>query len=250
MIHKMKKTIGKMLPRSLYNIIGVVFYGNIKYNEDMLITTHTCNFREEKDFIKAKEISQKETDFYLQIDWRLHTILWAAKHCSNLEGDFVECGVNQAFFMRAIVDYIDFNNLDKKIFLLDTYEGIPLDTVMEGEDNGHIKDNFFPGTYEGVKHSFRNYKNVEIIKGIIPDTLPLVKTDKIAFMSIDLNNAKPEIDSMRYFWDRVVKGGIIILDDYAYSKDYKFQREEWDKLSHEMNFTILTLATGQGMIIK
>src|SRR5882672_10236380 len=44
----------------------------------------------------------------LHIEWRVHVLLWAAQHASELQGDFVECGVNTGMYSLAICEYLDF----------------------------------------------------------------------------------------------------------------------------------------------
>ena len=65
--------------------------------------------------------------------------------------------------------------------------------------------------YEQVKNTFSGFSNVEIIKGAIPDTLSEVKTEKVSFLSIDMNAVKPEVAALNYFWDKMVSGGLIIF---------------------------------------
>ena len=205
-------------------------------------------------------VSLVKTGYEGEIDWRLHTALFFAKYCSTLEGDFVECGVDRGFLSRAIVSYIDFNNLNKNFYLLDTFEGIPLDDLTEREKklSPHIKKDidgeydksYFEGTYENVKKAFNDYKRVVVVKGRIPEILSKIKSKRIAYVSIDMNNAYPEIEAAKFLWDRIIKGGIILLDDYAYSNRYIEQRIAFDKFAKEKEVEILTLATGQSLIIK
>ena len=42
----------------------------------------------------------------------------------------------------------------------------------------------------------------------------------------------------------------MLLDDYAYSKQYHLQKQAIDKLGSTLNLSVLTLPTGQGLIIK
>jgi len=65
-----------------------------------------------------------------------------------------------------------------------------------------------------------------------------------------MNCAKPEIEAINYFWDKIEKGGMILLDDYANNRLFELQRKEFDKFADEKGIGILTLATGQGLIIK
>jgi hypothetical protein len=251
-IRKILESFRKILPLQIENLIVVLFYKGMQYNEDGIITMHVPGFRKQRKFFEAKQIAKRETEYGGDIDWRLHTVLWAAEHCSDLEGDFIECGVDTGFLMRSVIEYVNFGNLKKNMYLMDTFEGIPQEYVTDDEKkiNYQTYNNKYSGKYDKVIRLFGKYNNVKIIKGKIPETLKKVKSNKIAFISIDLNNAYSEIEAMKYFWKRVVKGGIILLDDYAYSTSFNIQRREWDKLSKQLGFKILTLATGQGMIIK
>ena len=67
---------------------------------------------------------------------------------------------------------------------------------------------------------------------------------------MDMNNAFAEIKCIEYFWDKIVKHGVVLLDDYAYSAQFKEQKKSWDEFAKEKNIEILTLPTGQGLLIK
>ena len=43
-------------------------------------------------------------------------------------------------------------------------------------------------------------------------------SDKVAYLSIDMNSTIPEIAAAEYFWPKMVNGGVMILDDYGFSK--------------------------------
>jgi O-methyltransferase len=90
---------------------------------------------------------------------------------------------------------------------------------------------------------------VQIIKGVVPDTLAQVKAEKICYLSIDMNNAAPEIAAAEHFWDRLVSGGIIILDDYGWAKQIN-QKIAFDKFADKRGVSPLSLPTGQALIIK
>jgi O-methyltransferase len=102
--------------------------------------------------------------------------------------------------------------------------------------------------YEQVKETFKDF-NVEIIKGAVPDTLPLVKSDKICFLSMDMNCVQPEVDALNYFWDKMVSGGMIVLDDYGYPGCID-QKLAHDAFAKSKNVMVLSLPTCQGLIVK
>jgi CTP synthase (UTP-ammonia lyase) len=59
----------------------------------------------------------------------------------------------------------------------------------------------------------------------------------------------PEIAAAEFFWPRMSLGGIIILDDYGW-QGFDEQRLAFDKFAKEKNVPILSLPTGQALIIK
>ena len=45
-------------------------------------------------------------------------------------------------------------------------------------------------------------------------------------------------------------GGVILLDDYALSKQFALQKQMIDDLGRDLNFSVINLPTGQGLILK
>lgn len=203
------------------------------------------------DFIKAEKAGAA-TGSWAKIQWRVHTILWAASHCKNIEGDFVECGTNKGGYAKAICEYLDFKNINKTFYLLDTFEGLD-ETLLTNSEKEAGKKEYFRAAYsdcfDEVQETFSSEPNVKLIKGSVPGTLVQVPSEKISFLSIDMNNVNPEIAAMDFFWDKLSKGGIIVLDDYAYVT-YNFQHEAHDNWAKKKGIKILSLPTGQGLIIK
>src|SRR5690606_2246179 len=140
----------------------------------------------------------------------------AAQHAAHLEGDFVECGVDTGGYSRAVIEYIQFQNEKRTFYLLDTFNGLVEEYLTDAEKARGISRNYvhYPETYEYTKSVFQDFENVQLIRGPIPDTLVQVQATKIAYLSIDMNNVVPEIAAAEYFWDKLVSGAIIVLDDY------------------------------------
>lgn len=232
-------------------LLATHFHGVITYDTDGLTTSNNCDFIKEPRFAKAYSVAAATNpwpNFTLQ--WRTYIVCWLADHVKNLEGDFVECGVNTGAYSRAIIDYIDFQSLEKKFYLLDTFEGLVPSQITEEEMNAGIRNYIgnYRSVYEEVKQTFTSF-NVKIIKGMVPDTLPQCKAKKICYLSIDMNVTEPEIAAMNYFWDSIVEGGIVILDDYGFPQHIN-QKLAFDKFAKEKGVTVLSLPTGQGIIIK
>jgi O-methyltransferase len=228
----------------------------LTFSEDLLYTYHNADFINDTLFIESYNLG-KATDKHgvllknYDIRWRIHVLCWAAYHCTHLEGDFVDCGVNTGIFARSIINYTNFKSTGKKYYLLDTFSGMDPAYSTEKEllrhqEIGYDRQNQL---YEDVKETFKEF-NVEIIKGAVPATLSLVKSKKISFLSIDMNCVLPEIEALNFFWERMASGGMIILDDYGYANSTNDQKEAHDKFAKSKGIMILTLPTCQGLIIK
>jgi hypothetical protein len=76
-----------------------------------------------------------------------------------------------------------------------------------------------------------------------------VDANPVAFLHLDMNCAYPEIEALRYFWPRISSGGIVLLDDHA-RKDYEHLGDAMDALMRSLNTEIVSLPTGQGVIVK
>src|SRR6516225_1322604 len=76
-------------------LVSMHFHGPITYDTDGLTTSNNCDFIKEPRFVKAYAFAAATNpwpNFTLQ--WRTYIVCWFADHVKNLEGDFVECGVN------------------------------------------------------------------------------------------------------------------------------------------------------------
>jgi O-methyltransferase len=226
----------------------------LTYAQDLLFTYHNADFMKDPLFIETynlvKEIDAGHLLKDYDIQWRIHVLCWAASHAKNLEGDFVDCGVSTGLFARGVIHYVDFPKLNKKYYLLDTFCGMDprYSSPYEMQRNEIIGYGKRKGVYEKVKETFAGF-NVEIIKGAIPDTLSQVKTEKVCYLSIDMNCVLPEIAALEFFWDKMVGGGVIILDDYGYPGCIE-QKIAHDAFAKSKNVQVLSLPTCQGMIIK
>jgi hypothetical protein len=190
-----------------------------------------------------------DTPSDLHIEWRVAICLWAAWHAKNLPGDFVECGVNTGIFARAICKYIDFNASGKRFYLFDTYEGIPSEQAEPGfeSDVAHSNALYYFDTWNLVQRNFAEFSNARPIRGRVPEILSTVEIDKVAYLSIDMNIPLPEIAALKHFWPKLVTGGIVVFDDYGFSK---LQRDALDELTAQWGLKIWLLPTGQGILLK
>ncbi len=227
------------------------------YAEDGLISQHITPFMADKKFLdsynKGKKLGALD-GHPSDIHFRAYIACWASKYALNLDGDFLECGVGKALLSKTIVEYLDFKTIQKKFYLFDTYQGIPCDVGINDVENNNIeflnKAHFNEDYYHKVSQFFKGYDNVILCKGRIPDSFDGVPIQRLAYISIDMNNATAEMAAINYLWEFLVVGGVIVLDDYAYGVEFLAQKEAWDNFAKKIGTPILTLPTGQGLLFK
>jgi hypothetical protein len=258
------KRFYSLLPRSLRTRIyfqrlvfqGLPIIAKPTFAEDGLISQHLVEFLDDPKFVRA--YAQGKATGALDnhpgdIRFRAYIACWAATQAMTLDGDFVECGVGQGLLSKTIVEYLDFSKVSKHFFLFDTYAGIPLEKVKhsELENVQFLNEIHFTRPYlEKVSVLFSDFPNVKLVQGILPESIDKQDIGAISYLSIDMNNAESEIETVRILWERITKGGVILIDDYSYGPEYLEQKRAWDVFALSKKISILTLPTGQGLIIK
>lgn len=251
----MKDLLRRVMPASLKKwvkdqILHDQPVPNWTYAEDGLCTMHLADFLHDPAFQKAYAAA-KATGAWPEGDlrWRVYTALWAARQAWKLEGDFVECGVYRGGLATAILTDLDWQAAPQRSFyLLDTFHGFPPEQRILAADvhRNDYTDNVWPQ----VQAHFQQFKAAKLIRGTIPATLSQVATSKVAYLSIDMNCAEPEVAALDHFWPKLVPGAIVLLDDYAFAEPYRRQKEAIDRWAAPLSIPILSLPTGQGLIIK
>lgn len=176
------------------------------------------------------------------IIWRRYILAMAGFHCSHLEGDFVECGAYEGVGAKTVLDYLGGPTFAKKFWLYDIFEHSP-------EMVNHAMPAHGPNLFEQVQQRFQDYPNVAIFRGLIPTVFEQGLPEKIAYLHIDLNQAPAEIATLDRLFERVVPGGMIILDDYEmfFYRDQKFAEDNW---FNQRGYKVFPLPTSQGFVIK
>lgn len=151
------------------------------------------------------------------------------------------------------MSYLDWNQIGRRFFLLDTFTGVGERIITEEEvasgNLGYFRKMYEEDNYERAARNFAEFKNVEIIRGSIPSSFSQVEIGAVAYLSIDMNNVTPEIAAINHFWDRLQAGAPVLLDDYGFVR-YEAQKRGFDAWAAQRGVGILALPTEQGVIIK
>lgn len=222
---------------------------NPTYNRDGLLTEHGSDFLEDELFRRSYAAGKATGSWWHHdLEWRAYVVCWAAWRGRSLPGDFVECGVHRGGYSRMIAEYVGLDQLpQKKLRMFDTFSGIPeryLDARSAQAFAGVYGD-----CYAEVVQTFARYENAIVVRGVVPDVLPAAHVEGVCFLSIDLNCVEPSIAAAEYFWPRMARGAAMVLDDYNF-RFFADQKAAFDVFAEEIGVEILSLPTGQGILIK
>ncbi len=180
------------------------------------------------DFTKAFEY---ENNFYLSCDnMRLSKILAhyeLFKMAKDLPGTMVECGVFKGASFVRFAGFRDLfgNPFSHKLIGFDIFGSFPKTNF---EDDKKYINNFIrtAGEQSISKEQLIEVlkkkgidKNVELVEGDVVKTIPEYLENnphlKISLLNLDTDIYEPAVAILEHFWHRIVRGGILILDDYG-----------------------------------
>jgi hypothetical protein len=144
----------------------------------------------------------------------------------DVPGSIVECGVLKG---SSLIRFATFRQLlgnpdSKKIIGFDMFGKFP---ETNFEDDKAPREKFVSDSGEGISETqlmevFKRKgidKNIELVKGDINITIPqFVKENpylRISLLNIDVDVYEPTRTALESLYPCVVKGGVVILDDYC-----------------------------------
>jgi O-methyltransferase len=154
---------------------------------------------------------------------------------NNIAGDIVECGVWKGGSMMLIARrLLQLKKSDRKLFLFDTFEGMsePDEKDVSAVDNSTAKDllakeNRLEGdnvwcysSLDEVKSNLNktNYpvEKLFYFKGKVEETLPEPSIGNIALLRLDTDWYESTKHELETLYDKLVEGGVLIIDDYGH----------------------------------
>jgi O-methyltransferase len=222
------------------------------YKQDRgLLTNYLSTFRENPRFIEAYAKGLGLQDEDLKSYNRIHQTIWATSVAMQNEGDWVELGTGRGSQMSATLKYHKekWNQGSKNLWLVDTFSPFLMNPATGLQHESGETTNQYCDDLERVKEHFNEFRNVHFLQGLVPDCLDRLEVEKISFLHIDLNAPKPETTGLSFLWDRLIKGGIILLDDYGHP-NRRDQHDAMNDLALRYSFEILQMPSGQGLVIK
>ncbi|WP_268035824.1 TylF/MycF/NovP-related O-methyltransferase [Algoriphagus sp. PAP.12] len=207
---------------------------------DFTSNEHADFSKEELDIISAV------SKFTMTSPERLVTLIRSVIYLENngIKGDFIECGVWKGGSVMAMIKVLQSIEVkDREIWLFDTFQGMtePIDFDSKFDDtkaakllldDSSKKSNVWAvSSLDEVSSNIAslNYpsKNLKFVQGPVEETLLTTEIDEIALLRLDTDWYESTKIELEILFPKLVKGGILIIDDYGHWKGCKKAVDEY-----------------------
>ncbi|WP_460579159.1 TylF/MycF/NovP-related O-methyltransferase [Humibacter ginsengisoli] len=197
---------------------------------------------------------------------KLHALITATRYVAqhDIPGDVVECGVWRGGSMHAVARALAAcGDTSRELYLYDTFEGMTEPTEKDVRWDGvhpahwlkhseHNKRNSAIWAYaslDEVKAGFENVpypkERLHFVQGPVEQTVPGILPERIALLRLDTDWHSSTAHELAHMYDRLVPGGVLLLDDYAHWQGAREAVDEWLERTGEK---LLLVRMGGGRI--
>lgn len=176
-----------------------------------------------RDKIVLMRTSKEYQDAFIQLDpFRKNWIKEFSDYTRKigLKGCTAECGVYFGETSMFINKYWP----DQTLHLFDTFEGFSEKDIEYDSNNfASFKNSEFSknpfkidtpdSMLDIVKARMCYPENLKIHKGLFSECSKDIE-DQFCFVNLDMDLYQPQLDGLRFFWNKMQLGGIILLHDY------------------------------------
>ena len=163
------------------------------------------------------------------------------------EAAVAEGGVYQGMFSREINRCFP----ERTLYLFDTFEGFDSrDIKVElGEGLSQVTEHYYGETNQELVLSGLPHKDKAVIKqGYFPETVVGLEDERFLFVNLDFDLYLPILAGLRFFYPRMVDGGVILVHDY-FTKFYHGVGKAVHEFECEVPNGILKTPIGDGISI-
>lgn len=167
----------------------------------------------------------------------------------KLDGNVAECGVFRGDSAKFINKFFP----DKILHLFDTFEGfekgdveyeLRLKNPLYVNGKFASKKIFVDTDLEMMMEKMCHPEKIRIHKGYFPETTKGI-TEKFCFVNLDMDLYLPMIEGLRFFWDKMVVGGCILLHDY-FNPELPGVKKAVDDFQEELGTVLCKVTIGDG----
>jgi hypothetical protein len=101
-----------------------------------------------------------------------------------------------------------------------------------------------------VRRNLSDFASIAFYKGWIPDCFRGREEDRYAFVHVDVDLYQPTLEAFRFFYPRVVPGGLLVCDDSGCILTCPGARKAVDEFFADKPEAVIEVPTGQSFIVK
>ena len=204
-------------------------------------------------FIPSQFLSVPDLQGWMeQLMWRHYIVFWSASYAARggKAGSvrLVECGVCDgvtSYFACQATNRLP----DWQMFLYDAWEVMLEKQLLPSEAS--VRDTYSYLSLENTQRNLADFQDHLIFtKGYLPESFRAREDHgRVCWLHIDLNSAQATTEVLKYLYDKVADGGVILFDDYGVA-GYSDTRLAVDEFFGDKAGTLLPMPTGQAMFFK
>jgi len=171
---------------------------------------HHCDLLLDKEFLEAYAALLLASSNLQSMEDRRN--LWLhARATRKLSGDCAELGVFKGESARLIAQCVE----GVAVHLFDTFEGLP--EVNRATDGDFVTGEFSETSLESVAAYLSGYPNVRFYKGLFPASAEgtAAAAVRYKFVHLDADLYSSTLAGLKFFYPRMVPGGLILCHDYG-----------------------------------
>lgn len=236
----------KFLLKNLMKLFGVQIL-RFKKEINFINTDNFIPIKKNDEDIKLYELGRliSKSPFDYEKKMRFYSLIQIIKNILKNDNvrDFVECGCWKGHSSFIISELI--KKSKKKIYfnIFDSFEGLS-NITKKDEDLFYEKTKFknsvknqFSSSENFLKNTvLKNFKFIKIYKGWIPSRFFILKKKKFSFIHIDVDLYEPTYQSLEFFFPKLIKGGVIICDDYNNAR-FEGSKNAWDTYFEDKKYS-------------
>lgn len=189
---------------------------------------------------------------------RFYSTFQLARYAARLpRGDVIECGCWHGHSTLAIARLLAEQNFSGQFHVFDSFEGGlsafgPNDDspFSLSEDEKRVQIEQFRSDFDFVRSVTAPFGFVELHRGWIPQIFASFELRPIRFLHVDVDLYEPTKASLEFFWDSLVPGGCVVIDDYKHGVFVGATRAVDEFLSSRTPQLFYSVPMGSAYMIK